>query len=98
MYFGKLKFFSSLNNLKFEAINYVYPDKNINTNDKPVDRHNHLWDAIRYIIARLPRDPNELNSYFVQNNLINKPISTFNGDIEEEEIETGTYYGGIRIF
>ena len=99
MYCGKIKFFSDLNNLKFEAINYIYPEKSTNTNDKPLDKHNHLWDAIRYIVAKLPRDPNEMSSFFVQNSLLNSSYSAFNDDLKEDDgyLDNGCVYGGFKI-
>ena len=59
---GKLKIFSSCVNIKREAANYIYKDSTKrNSNDTPIDRYNHLMDAMRYMIVRLPRDPNEMN-------------------------------------
>lgn len=70
IYAGKLKFFNNLENLKEEANKYVYPTKvNSNVNDIPVDKYNHLWDAIRYMIVKLPRDPNDMNEIYIQNEL-----------------------------
>lgn len=99
MYCGKLKFFSDLNNLKFEAVNYIYPEKGTNTNDKPQDKHNHLWDAIRYMVAKLPRDPNELNEHYTQSALLNSTYSTFTDAIEKEEtyLDTDGVYGGFKL-
>lgn len=57
LYLGKLKFFSTLENTKTEAVNYVYQD----SKDKPIDKNNHLMDALRYMIAQLPQNPHEFN-------------------------------------
>ena len=55
MYLGKLKFFTSCINLKEEAGDYVWrKDKNGITLDDPVDRKNHLMDALRYLCMALP--------------------------------------------
>ena len=83
---GKLKFFSDLNNLRYAAMNYIYVkpnNKEKNTNDLPIDAFNHLWDAIRYIIVSLPRDPNKMNAVYVQNNMINETYNVFKEDKKE---------------
>lgn len=83
---GKLKFFSGLNNLRYAAMNYIYVkpnNKEKNTNDLPIDAFNHLWDAIRYIIVALPRDPNKMNAVYVQNNMINETYNVFKEDKKE---------------
>ena len=55
MYMGKLKFFTSCVNLKEEAGNYVWKkDKDGLSQDIPVDRNNHLMDALRYMCMGLP--------------------------------------------
>ena len=62
MFSGKLKFFNDLEALIDEASRYIYTNSftNKNTNDKPVDKNNHLLDALRYVVARLPKDPNQM--------------------------------------
>lgn len=60
MYMGKLKFFTSCVNLKEEAGNYTWKkDKNDILQDVPIDRNNHLMDALRYLCMGLPMDPKE---------------------------------------
>jgi PBSX family phage terminase large subunit len=97
---GKLKFFSSCNNLKEEAMNYAYPKKDKNTNDLPVDNFNHLWDAIRYIIAKLPRDPNQLNAIYIQKDTLNNTYSAFAGSASPHDVYLPDYndvYGGWKL-
>jgi phage terminase large subunit len=61
MFAGKLKIFNDLESIIDEASRYAYASHNTkNSNDKPIDKHNHLLDALRYVIARLPKDPNQL--------------------------------------
>lgn len=61
MYCGKLKFFQSLVATKEEAFNYVYPERDINRKEElPVDKKNHLMDALRYMIMALPQNPFEM--------------------------------------
>lgn len=57
---GKLKVFNSCTNLKKEARLYSYAKRETNTNDVPQDKDNHTMDALRYLVMRLPRDPNTL--------------------------------------
>ena len=55
MYMGKLKFFTSCVNLREEAGNYVWKKtKDGISTDDPVDRHNHLMDALRYLVMAVP--------------------------------------------
>lgn len=57
MYMGKLKFFTNCVNLREEAGNYVWrKDKDGIQLDDPVDRKNHLMDALRYLCMGLPLD------------------------------------------
>jgi phage terminase large subunit len=72
MFAGKLKFFNDLDALIDEANRYMYAQSSSdkNTNDKPIDKHNHLMDALRYMIARLPKDPNQLLKIYSKNSEI----------------------------
>lgn len=55
MYLGKLKFFPNCVNMKEEAGDYVWKvNKDGTTQDLPVDRRNHLMDALRYLVMCLP--------------------------------------------
>ena len=57
MYLGKLKFFTSCVNLKEEAGKYAWKvAKDGTQEDDPVDRNNHLMDALRYLCMGLPLD------------------------------------------
>lgn len=63
MYQGKLKIFVSCVNLKDEAQKYTWKkDKDGIIKDEPVDKHNHLMDAMRYMIMALPNNLKEINS------------------------------------
>lgn len=104
MYQGKLKFFNNLQNLKDEAKRYRYPEgKTRNTNDKPIDKFNHLWDAIRYIIAACPEDPNDMATVYVQRDLLkNKStVSAFtDGGIDKDDeynLASHGVYGGMKL-
>jgi hypothetical protein len=63
---GKLKVFTTCQNLRKEAQKYVFQERKFNVNDKPVDKDNHLMDALRYMIVKLPRDPNEMDDIYMQ--------------------------------
>lgn len=55
MYCGKLKFFTTCVNIKDEARTYVWKSDRAGTQkDVPVDSHNHLMDACRYLVMGLP--------------------------------------------
>lgn len=61
MYTGKLKIFQSLVNTKTEAMGYIYPDREVNQKEEiPVDKNNHLMDAMRYMIMALPQNPYDM--------------------------------------
>jgi hypothetical protein len=54
---GKLKFFTNCVNMKEEAGDYVWKvAKDGVQEDTPVDRKNHLMDALRYLCMGLPFD------------------------------------------
>ena len=62
MYQGKLKIFSSCVNLKQEAQKYEWKKgKDGISKDEPVDKQNHLMDAMRYMVMALPFDLKEVN-------------------------------------
>lgn len=100
---GKLKFFNNLENMKNEAKKYKFPDdKTKNTNEKPMDKHNHLWDAIRYMIAACPEDPTDMETIYVQRELHKtKAItSAFMDDIYEKDeysLNSGGVFGGMKL-
>ena len=78
MYMGKLKFFTNCVNLKEEAGNYVWKkNKDGFTEDIPIDRFNHLMDALRYMCMALPVDLKECyiadsNSEYTKDTLISR--------------------------
>ena len=61
---GKLKIMSNCINVITEAREYKYEseelDSDKNRGEKPKDAHNHAMDALRYIIAELPDDPDKI--------------------------------------
>jgi hypothetical protein len=62
---GKLKIYKTCINLIGELLGYVYPETDIdnadeNLDEKPEKKNDHLCDALRYMIARLPDDPETL--------------------------------------
>jgi phage terminase large subunit len=95
---GKLFFFNNLDNLKFEAKGYIFNKKgDRNTNDKPVDKHNHLMDAMRYMVAVFPQDPNDMGSVYVKESFY-RPVSVFTDIQEGDEDNNNVVYGRGRIF
>ena len=71
---GKLKFFASCVNMKEEAGDYTWKiAKDGTQEDVPVDRKNHLMDALRYLCMGLPFDFKECYN-------ISKPTLNSNKD------------------
>lgn len=69
MYQGKLKIFISCVNLKDEAQKYQWKkDKDGIIKDEPVDKHNHLMDAMRYMVMALPMDLRDVSRENIDNN------------------------------
>jgi PBSX family phage terminase large subunit len=63
----KLKIYRTCSNLIREAISYKYPELDMdnyheNQDEKPIKANDHAMDALRYMIARLPDDPELLKS------------------------------------
>jgi phage terminase large subunit len=64
---GKIKIYKTCVNLIKEALQYTYPETDIdnadeNLDEKPTKKNDHLMDALRYVVARLPDDPELLKS------------------------------------
>lgn len=61
---GALKIFNTCVNTIEEGINYKYPEQDLydekNADEKPKKVNDHAMDALRYIIADLPDNPNDL--------------------------------------
>lgn len=63
MYQGKLKIFTSCVNLNQEGQKYEWKKgKDGILTDTPVDKENHLMDAMRYLVMALPYDLKEINT------------------------------------
>ena len=90
------QFFNNLYNLTEESENYVYAKKEGNTNDKPRDSNNHLWDAVRYMIVKLPRNPLDMERVYEQHKELNKSSKFQGSPIREAEEDDGVY-GGYKI-
>lgn len=75
IYQGKIKFFNNLQNFRNEASNYAFPnplEREKNVNVKPIDKDNHLMDALRYMIMSLPNNPGEFRPSYIQAELLQK--------------------------
>lgn len=97
MYIGKLKFFSSCVNMKEEAQNYCYKkDKDGTTKDDPVDRRNHLMDALRYLVMALPDDIRTCNISNQYSSDLSQRIEKMQSNNEKIKLEEGE--GGIYGF
>lgn len=94
MYTGQLKVFTNCVNLKDEARQYVWvKNKDGNSKDTPVDSHNHLMDALRYLAMGLPYD---LSDCYVGDNSLGDNKSSILERIEPDyEVNGVTTEGGI---
>lgn len=58
---GRLRIFNSCRKLKTSLSKYKYPDRKVgedkNQGENPVDKHNHLPDALRYMLSPFPQFP-----------------------------------------
>lgn len=58
---GRLKFFDTCKKLKSAFAKYKYPERKIgddkNQGESPMDKHNHLPDALRYLMSPFPQFP-----------------------------------------
>lgn len=63
---GKLKVYYTCVNTVREHLNYKFPeldmDSDKNLDEKPVKKDEHSCDALRYLMMRLPDDPDELKN------------------------------------
>jgi hypothetical protein len=64
---GKLKVYKTCINAIKELLQYTYPEVDIdnadeNLDEKPEKKNDHFCDAMRYMVARLPDDPELLIS------------------------------------
>lgn len=106
LYNGTLLIFNDCRNLIEEASKYSYPKSNTrNSNDKPIDKDNHLMDAMRYMVARLPRDPNAVSQIYSKSDYFGKSgiekkatVSAFTEDIASDTVFYGrTVKGGLKL-
>jgi PBSX family phage terminase large subunit len=100
MYTGKLKIFTSCVNIKEEAQAYVWKkDRDGSGKDEPVDKKNHLMDAIRYMIMALPIDLREIRKNMggssTKNDIMDKltPNNTVDEILNDMEDGFGGVYG-----
>lgn len=83
---GKLKIFNTCNNIKYEMQRYSYQSFETRNNEKPIDKDNHLMDALRYLVTALPQNPKDMNSIYMRE-YHTKPFfaSPFVGDTLKKE-------------
>lgn len=101
-YNGKLKIFNSLNEIKDEGMKYAYKEGDLNSNDKPIDKDNHLMDALRYLVMRMPKDPNKTLDIYYKTDWFGdgkgKSVSPFAGNQIKKPVTRGsTVLGGLKI-
>lgn len=94
---GKLKIFQSCVDLLRELINYKYPeitmDDDKNLDERPIKRHDHAPDALRYMVMRLPEDPDDLSalSYDMPERYGGNQRSVYEDDEDDYEEESGNW-------
>lgn len=101
MYLGKLKIFTSCVNMKEEADCYTWKvDKTGDNKEEPVNKKNHLMDALRYMCMALPIDLRDCamvtRPMNTKDDIINriKPDSNIDEILSEFEQGCGGVYGG----
>lgn len=89
---GKLKIFNNCINLRKEGIGYKFPELsmdalNKNLDERPIKAHDHIMDALRYALMRLPEDPLQLanEAYNPPKSYGNERQETFKYDEDEFE-------------
>lgn len=65
--YGRLRIFRTCTQIYEELSKYRYPPKTLsdksNAPEKPVDKHNHLPDALRYMLSDFPNFPDDPNDF-----------------------------------
>lgn len=77
LYKGRIKIFNNLENFKREASLYQFPsieERDRNTNNKPIDKYNHLMDCLRYVIVGLPENPDQFTPVYLQSDALKKEV------------------------
>lgn len=64
---GRLKIFNTCRKIYTELSKYKYPERTVgddsNQGEKPLDKNNHLPDALRYALAPFPQFPAEPDDF-----------------------------------
>lgn len=91
---GRLKIFNTCRKIKDSLSKYRYPDRDIgngdaNQGEKPMDKFNHLPDAIRYMLSPFPAFPqnpddfNEIWREMLRNTQKYNPLSLDDSDSQD---------------
>lgn len=82
---GRLKIFKTCKKIYEELSKYKYKPRDLgddlNQGEKPMDKHNHLPDALRYAIAPFPQfpdSPSDFDDVFREMLIANKPKTGYN--------------------
>lgn len=95
LYTGKLKIFSSCDNMKDEASKYVYNPIDSANPDKPMDKYNHLMDSLRYMISKLPDNPYDFNETVIPDTSLDKSVKNITRD---DFVLSGGVIGGMTLW
>jgi phage terminase large subunit len=75
LYEGKIKIFNHLINFKTESSKYAFAKTN--RSDKPIDKDNHLMDALRYMISPLPQNPSHFKGVVTFDDVASRTVSFY---------------------
>lgn len=89
---GKLKFFNTLRKLRDSMSKYRYPKRDVedadkNQGEKPMDKYNHLPDALRYMLSlfpAFPKDPTDFSEIWratIRKTAKFNPLSSNNSEL-----------------
>lgn len=94
LYQGKIKFFNNLIELKRESSIYAFPSPESkdfkNTNNKPIDKDNHLMDCLRYAIVPLPENPSSFKEVYIQDDVLSK-TNVHRGTMQGEDVKNHNF-------
>lgn len=99
---GRIKIYKTCVNLIEELLGYVYPELDMdnaseNQDEKPIKANDHACDSLRYMIAKLPEEPDDLKgmSFEVPDRFVNdyRTIPSYKeNDFDEVEFTRSEKY------
>lgn len=90
---GKIKFFPGLTNLKAEFRGYIRKPTPTDP-EAPIEKDDHLMDALRYLIAPLPDNPHDFTEGFILESMLDSVFMERESSRGDEDL--GVEYGFDR--